>query len=52
MSESDLQLKTSASAARFIEALRIIRHQVCQLSVLMGKIDPIGNKQEKQDEKA
>ena len=52
MSESDVRLKTSASTARFIEAMRIIRHQVCQLNMLMRKSKQIEDTQAEEDEEA
>jgi len=52
MSESDLQLKTSASAARFIEAMQIVREQIDQLNALMTQTQPIKDTQAKEDAEA
>jgi hypothetical protein len=52
MSESDLQLNTSASAARFLEAMQIVREQICQLNMLMRKNKPIEDTQAEEDDEA
>jgi len=49
MSDSDLVIKTSASAATFIEALRIVRHQLCQLNMLMAQTQPIKDTPEEEE---
>jgi hypothetical protein len=49
MSDSDVFLRTSSSAARFIEALRIVREQICQLNALMSQAQPIEDTQAEED---
>jgi hypothetical protein len=52
MSEGDVELKTSASAARFLEAMQIVREQICQLNALMTQAQPIEDTQAEQDDEA